>query len=310
MRRCLAGLAGRCVGSMTPFFGAVVVAFVGVGLGGNLAAQAANEDPDGDFLSTDQEQVLRTAADAADTDHDGYSDLEELARNSSPLDALSIPGGTQPIAIGMTAHGGSDGRIHILVAVHSTLANPRTMQLRFGVQIDQRTILFSNAWVGSNSSLRMTTSAGGTGILQLLDVALLPGPLLAAGHLTFFATATAPGLAPVVSADTVRLENVDGILVLLVDPRPPDAQHGSTLSPGSIYVPLPTGGSGGIPASWVEGSVCFQRSSSVAVNGAVVIREIVAAGCTEGWEGSCPPTCAASVGSTYSTVDPIALLGG
>ena len=39
-------------------------------------------------------------------------------------------------------------------------------------------------------------------------------------------------------------------------------------------------------------------------------QEVVAAYCIEGWDGYCPPTCAASVGSTYSTLDPIGLIGG
>ena len=75
-------------------------------------------------------------------------------------------------------------------------------------------------------------------------------------------------------------------------------------------VPLPAGGSGDIPSTWSEGAVCFQRSTPVAVNGAVVTQEVVSAACMEGWEGYCPPTCSASVGSTFSTVDPIGLIGG
>lgn len=313
MRRCLADHASRLAGSGMPLVGAALAFVVVLGGSHRVAAQSAPEaDPDGDFLSNAQELILGTAGTYADTDHDGFSDLEELARGTSPILASQSPSGTMPVHLGMTAHAGADGRIHVLVAVHTTLANPRQVQLGFGVQIDQRMVTFSNTWVASNSTSRITTGAGGQSLVQLLDVGFDTGPILAAGHLTFYATATVPGAGTILTADTVRLANVDGIVVLIMNPpRPDGAQQGMAPGqPGSIYVPLPTGGAGDIPATWSQGSVCFQRSTPVAVNGPVVTQEVVSAACIEGWDGYCPPTCAASVGSTYSTVDPIGLIGG
>jgi hypothetical protein len=198
--------------------------------------------------------------------------------------------------------------------VYSTIANPRQVQLGFGVQIDQRIVTLSNTWVASNSSTQITTGAGGQSLVQLLDIRLEPAMILAAGQLTFYATATVPGAGTILSADTVRLLNIDGIVVLVMPPpRPENSQvpgAAPSLPGGSIYVPLPAGGSGDIPSTWSEGAVCFQRSTPVAVNGPVVTQEVVSAACIEGWEGYCPPTCSSSIGSTYSTVDPIGLIGG
>jgi hypothetical protein len=92
---------------------------------------------------------------------------------------------------------------------------------------------------------------------------------------------------------------------------------------GSIYVPLlpsPDGsgnggngsgsGSGGAPVSWEPGEVCFQRSSTVGVDGAGTTNEVITAECVSGWDGFCPPGCSSTVGSTFRTVDPLALIGG
>ncbi|MCY2961763.1 MAG: thrombospondin type 3 repeat-containing protein [Planctomycetota bacterium] len=304
-------------GSGIPLFGAAVAAFALVAVVGGERRLAADvdpgTDPDGDFLSNVQEQILGTSANQADTDHDGFSDLEELARGTSPLSANQIPTSPSPVHVGMTAHAGANGKVHVLVAVHSTLANPGDIQLGFGVQMQRRLITLSNTWVASNSTSQVTTGAGGQSLLHLIDIEVDAAPILAAGQLTFYATAGVAGAGTVLSADTVRFLNVGGVLVLVMaPPRPSNGQQTGvgSLQPGSIYVPLPTDGSGGIPATWSSGEVCFQRSSPVAINGPIVTQEVVSASCVEGWDGYCPPTCTASVGSTYSTIDPIGLIGG
>lgn len=300
-----------------PFLGAAVAAFALVAVVGGERRLAADVDPgvdpDGDFLPNVQEQILGTSATHADSDLDGFNDLEELARGTSALDPNQFPSSASPVHLGMTAHAGADGRIHLLVAVHSTVADPRNIRLGFGVQIDRRIVTLSNAWAALHSTTQVTTGANGQGLVHLIDIGVDAAPILAAGHLTFFVTGTVAGSSTILTADTVRLLNEGGVVVLVMaPPRPAGSSQGGGApnQTGSIYVPLPTDASGGIPSTWSAGSVCFQRSTPVAVSGAVVTQEVVAAGCLEGWDGYCPPTCAASVGSTYSTVDPIGLIGG
>lgn len=315
MRRCLAGVGARVPGVMWPFWGAVLAAaalVVVVGGERRLAAAAdAGTDPDGDFLTNAQEAVLGTTSTVTDSDGDGFSDLEELARGTSPLFANQAPIASAPAHVGMTAHGTNDGFVHVVVAVHSAIPNPRDVDIGFGVQVNRRIATFSPAWLATHSTMQVTTSADGLGLVYLIDVAIDASTVLAAGHSTFFATASIPGHG-VVSADTVRLLNVGGVVVLVAAPPRPvqNMQNPGGALPGSIYVPLPTDGSGGIPAGWSSGEICFQRSSPVAVNGPVVTQEVVSASCLNGWEGYCPPSCTSTVGTTYSTVDPIGLIGG
>ena len=48
----------------------------------------------------------------------------------------------------------------------------------------------------------------------------------------------------------------------------------------------------------------------VGINGPRILHQIVEADCLEGWDSYCSGECAASVGTTYETVDPLALIGG
>ncbi|MBL8863073.1 MAG: hypothetical protein JNK02_13845 [Planctomycetes bacterium] len=308
--------SSRLGGLKTPLFGAALVALaLVVILGGERELDAhtgPNPDADGDFLVIEQERILGTSPTSADTDQDGFSDLEELARGSSPIDGLSVPAAGRPVHVGMAAHAGADDKIHVLVAVHSALANPREIRVNLGVQAQRRVGILSQTWVAANSTHQLTTGANGQDLVHLLDVAIDPAHVLALGQLTFFATVSVAGSGTILAADVVRLIALDGIVVLVMPPpRPGNSQQQQAPSqPGSIYVPLPTVGTGGMPATWSVGEICFQRSMPVAVNGPIITQEIVSANCLNGWEGYCPPSCVATVGSTYTTVDPIGLLGG
>ena len=63
-------------------------------------------------------------------------------------------------------------------------------------------------------------------------------------------------------------------------------------------------------SGWVSGAICYQRSEVVGINGPRILHQIVEADCLEGWDSYCAGECAASVGTTYETVDPLALIGG
>jgi len=51
-------------------------------------------------------------------------------------------------------------------------------------------------------------------------------------------------------------------------------------------------------------------SSVVGGNGPVMLHQVIEADCLQGWDTFCVSNCSASLGSTYETVDPIALIGG
>lgn len=58
-----------------------------------LLTHMSGPDADGDGLNDFLEQIVGTRADAADTDNDGASDLEEVRQGLNPLDGLALPQG-------------------------------------------------------------------------------------------------------------------------------------------------------------------------------------------------------------------------
>jgi hypothetical protein len=121
------------------------------------------------------------------------------------------------------------------------------------------------------------------------------------------------------TADKVRLLSIDGMIVLAMpDPTFPsggNANANSLQNPHdstqTIYVPLPLDDESGPPSSWTEGQICYQTSSSIAWGrDGVVTQEVTSANCIEGWDTSCAPDCSSAVGGTYTTIDPVTLIGG
>jgi hypothetical protein len=45
-------------------------------------------------------------------------------------------------------------------------------------------------------------------------------------------------------------------------------------------------------------------------NGAMITQEIVESDCIDGWDSWCSPDCSNAVGRTYTTIDPLLLVGG
>jgi hypothetical protein len=270
-----------------------------------------SDDADLDFLVDAQERVLGTSPILADTDGDGYSDLEELARGSSPLSASSVPAQPSPVHVGLTAHPGTDGMIHVLVALYSSDLTLRDTALHLGMQARRTLIPLSHEWVAAHSTFQITTTADGHGLISLLDLSISPATFQSLGQFSIYATASIVGSGVVQSAGSARFLCIGGVPVLqMAVPRPTSSQSGPASSGRtSIYVPLPVSGAG-IPSSWSAGEVCFQRSSPVGVNGPIITEEVVDANCLTGWDAYCPPTCTATVGSTYTSVDPVGLIGG
>ncbi len=316
MARGNAESVDRCAGTWAPLALAAASALaLSFALGGERRLEAGGglaDDGDGDFLVDAQEKVLGTSRFHADSDADGYSDLEELARNTSPISWHEAPAPGRPTTVGMTAHGGLDGKIHILAAVYTTDMSLAETSVRFGFQTERRVAPLRNDWVAQNSNSFVTTAAGGHALLALIDLRVDPAAIHNQGRVSIFATTSIVGSGVVQAAAFVHLLSIDGTVVLAMPSPRTDVMLTSGLvqSPGAtLYVPLPVGG-GSVPASWSAGEICFQRSMPVAVNGAVLTQEVVSADCLNGWDGYCPPSCTSTVGSTYATVDVIGLIGG
>ena len=64
------------------------------------------------------------------------------------------------------------------------------------------------------------------------------------------------------------------------------------------------------PALWSLGQICYQKSSPVGAAGMLVTHEVTRADCMDNWDAACPSTCTSSVGTTFTDIDPLALIGG
>lgn len=316
--------------------------FAGVVVLGVSVARAQSAvfvpDADGDGLVYEQEKVIGTSPDLADTDGDGISDLEELARHTSPIYAASVPNLGKQFGIGMTVHAENDG-LHALTCVFMADTNLRTKNLTMGFMAGNRMAILSSDYIVANSTVSFHTSAISSGCVVVIDTHVDPAWVIAMGEFAVFAKGS-DGLGPF-GFDIVHMVNINGVVAYAMPmPQPmaaPVMSYGGVLEGrGTIYVPLlPTpdsggggsgtggtdgsgpggGGSGSTPATivnstWSQGEVCFQRSSFVGSDGANVTNEIIAAECLSGWDGFCPPSCTSTVGSTFRTVDPLVLLGG
>jgi hypothetical protein len=126
----------------------------------------------------------------------------------------------------------------------------------------------------------------------------------------------------VAAADSIRLRYIDGVVVLVKQefaggmstlPVPslsagPHSGAGPRSGSGT-FVPLPLGDED-MPTTWTPGAVCFQTTAPVSADGATLTQQVVSADCQPGFDGACPPSCSASVGSTFTTIDPVVLIGG
>lgn len=276
-----------------------------------LSAMSSNpRDEDGDGLLLKQERILETIPSAADSDLDGFGDAEELARKTSPVNALVHPQG-DAIGLGMTARGERDG-LHALVAVYVPDSNYRGLDVKIGTLIGIRPRLLRQSYLDTHTTLEFVGGAGQGSTVALLDIRFPRSWVDATGHLTLFATVSLEGTGRNEAAGSMDLFNVGGVIVLAMpDPSyvPPQGSAGSPQGPTTLYKPL-TISNGEPPSGWTLGEVCSQTSQAVMVGGAVVVHEVSSAECQGGWEGTCPPDCSSSVGSTFMTVDPVILVGG
>ncbi len=280
------------------------------------AARSAPTDTDGDGLTDRQERILGTSIVRVDTDRDGFSDLEELARKSSPLFDEWRPN-AERLSIGMTAHG-AEGKVHVMLAVYCRVEQLDSLRVMFGAQVGGRLFDLTNSRIFTTSEMIVMPAEDPRSLVALLDIPVAPDWIQRVREATFFATITGHGSTVANSADTAELRFMDDMILLVQDN--PTYSLNSTNSTaghapaagggGTVFRPLPLDEEEEVPSNWSEDEICAQRSSPVGVSGAVVTQEVISAECQEGWDSSCPPSCSSSVGSTHTTIDPVILIGG
>lgn len=283
------------------------------------AAPASNiSDPDLDGLVSAQELVQGTNPYRVDTDTDGYSDLEEFARHSSPLFPQQVPAGNR-IRVGMSFRGGTT-ELHAIVAVYLPDGDLREREVQAGLLVGQRLVTFSQSYVLEHARLSLYDAHAPGARVVVIDMPVSPRYVYAYGNISAFATVRDMPTGTVRAADSVHLLAFGRTIVMQM-PNPMLLSAGGLSGSGqpiggsgqaaigSIYVPLPIG-SGSDPTTWTPSQVCVQQTMIIAVNGAQITQEVVSAECQEGWDGFCPPSCTGTVGNTFDTVDPVALIGG
>lgn len=276
-------------------------------------------DPDGDGLTNLQESVLGTNPYQADTDGDGFSDLEEFARHSSPLYAGSIPVG-QRLRVAMSCSGG-DTSLHALIAIYLPHGDLRNKTFRVGLVTGNRCVKLSEQYLLQHGTLAIHAAQDPAARIVTLDLPIQPRLVSAHGDMSLFAT-VGENLGPVEAADSIHLIAFGSAIVLQVPMGSVQGMlgltgtgsqtggsggAGGTDDIGSIYIPLPVGGDS---SGWTAGQVCVQQTELISVTGPQIMQEVVSANCVDGYDGYCPANCSSTVGNTYTTIDPVGLIGG
>ncbi|MEM6674048.1 MAG: thrombospondin type 3 repeat-containing protein [Planctomycetota bacterium] len=263
-------------------------------------------DHDGDGLTDAQEFVLGTYPYYWDSDDDGYTDSEEIARHSDPLDFVSVPQ-SSGVSVGLTAHG-TDGYLKVVMCVYEPSNMHGESLVRFGALRDGRVVTVPMARIFGFADVFESSAMEGARVITT-EIPINPAFVTSVGRATFFAAAADQATLTYQAASKVDVTSSDGVLLLQ---RASNAQGlaQSGLGGGSIRQPIPIEPGSSTPVTWTAGAVCFQRSTVVGGNGAVMLHEVVEADCLGGWDSYCPSDCSGEVGTTFETVDPAALLGG
>ncbi len=274
------------------------------------ATPLSQSDSDLDGIPDAQEQVIGTSPFYADSDGDGFSDAEEFARNSHPMDSSSVP---LPAGSGISMSArGENGELRILIAAYVGDGKADARGIDVGVLIARRQFWLDPGRYAFDTSTRRIPAAGG-GEVVILDLPLDPNAVGLVGELSVFTTLTSSEQSTVLAAASIDLMEREGVIVLVQD-APGVGNSAMAVSAnsgaGAVYNPIPPGGGGDIPSSWVPGEICYQSTVVVGVANGVITREVVAADCLEGWDASCRADCASSVGDSFDSFDPIGLVGG
>lgn len=271
-----------------------------------LSAGVGAADFDADGLTDDQELLLGTFPYVADSDEDGFGDGEEIARQSDPRDLMSVPQSSQ-ISANITARG-EGSALQLVLLVYEPSEELGDSFLRLGALRSGQVTTVPLARFASFATVSTVPASGG-GQLTCIELPVHPSFVEVANQVTFFLAAGNAPTQTYTAAAKVDISSVEGIL-LMQRFAAAQSQIQASQGGGSVRLPIPGNASPSIPNSWVPGSICFQRSAVVGGNGPVMLHQVIEADCLQGWDTFCVSTCSAALGSTYETIDPIALIGG
>lgn len=276
-------------------------------------------DGDDDGLPDAVEVFLGTNAYLIDSDQDGFSDVEEFARQSDPINGASVPE-DYDYSVGMTAYG-HQGMVHIVIAIYDRDRRLGNNRVRFGAIGGHKSLSVPLNRLLGMSTVQETVAADGSEI-KLIDTRLRHSQI-APRYFSVYVALGAVGVDGFQSAAKLDLMR-SGDVVLMGGRQsanrfglppgtsglsPDPAQQGAT-STTSVYSPISVGGGGEVPGDWASGQVCSRSAMTVGSTGAVLTQQVETAECVDGWDSHCDSGCSDAVGSTYRAIDPVALVGG
>ena len=272
------------------------------------------QDTDGDGIPDDQEIVLGTSPYLVDTDGDGVTDAMELALGSSPVISSQIPDSTKEMGVGLIARGGG-GLTTIQILLYSATGRFDSKIFAMSVKTAAGFTAIDTDRLARFSTVSNTTLPGGASI-RSISVALSPAMVQGPGEINWIAALGESTSGGFYAAATCRLvgESADNSVFWTRSGHtlPPNNSGQAPSAGDQISQPIPPdpGDSQNTPGT--PGMVCLQSSQTVGTGpGATTITEIVGANCQSGWAAFCDMgACAATVGTTFETVNPRSLLGG
>lgn len=262
-------------------------------------------DIDLDGLSDELELVLGTQPDRQDSDGDGFGDLEEHARGSSPMNPLSQPS-TGSFGLAFAA-AQVDNTVSLVTTLFVDESKIGAVRLQLGVVYQGMLMRIEPRAFGPVTTQRVQAQdpRDRLTVLQFpLPLAMVRrvGQLNVVGILRDFSTnreEPAVGICPLV--------NFSGVTVT-VQQTPAMRNYSGSRPAGIVYRPLVPDTD--LPSTWDGGQVCFQRTAAIATNGASIVHEIEGADCMPMDTYCSSGDCGAGVGRSIELPDPGALAGG
>ena len=258
-------------------------------------------DADGDGLPDPQEEILGTNPDRPDSDFDGYSDAEEVARQSNPISATEIPKPTNS-KIGLVGRVQGNSLV-TLSALYVENGNLLGVGYKYGLVLGGLPIYFPLNSYLNQTRISFIPAANPLDRILIIETLLPDSIVHNLGGLTVIAKHTVAADSGTKSVDALDLRSFSGT-TMSISAAPPNVRDGQ----GVVYKPLCMPEE--VPPDWTAGQLCWQLTSTVGVSGVQLIQEIEDADCEQLDTYCSPSDCEATIGDTISVTDPGALIGG